>query len=258
MLERVSIVGFFGILVPGFYLLLSLCLALLTSFAASRGEFGKSTLELLRAGPLVITTMFLFVAYLLGMLLRLIGPDPIEWLSRIWFRTCLARPVNRDNLWMFERFPYRHTTQNSLKKKGMSKINDLMRAQNARYAFTGNTSYFNFCKIFIEGNNTELSRTVQHAEATVRFLAGSLFALALSFVVWAFVAPLSVSRLGMAPLLMLPVNLALAIPIIHRFKRQRLREVYFVWSAMYLILVEAVPTKAPDKGAPLWTRIRMA
>ncbi|MCK4342682.1 MAG: hypothetical protein KAY37_13275 [Phycisphaerae bacterium] len=255
MLERIGIVGFFGVLVPGSYLASSICIAILAICSGSPETLGENTKVLLETGTVVVTSAFLLFAYLLGMLLRLIGPDRIDWLSAFWFRRILRKPVNRRNLWMFERFPYRHSLENALKRAGMSKVIEVMRKLNAQYALPGNTPFFNYCKIFIEGNSPEISRQVQHAEATVRFLAGSVLALALSFVVWVPVAAALISPFGVAPLLVPPANLAFVLLIVHRFKQQRRKEVFLVWCAMYLLLNQGIPAKAPEKAISLSERV---
>ena len=158
MLERVGIVGFFGVLVPGSYLACFICLAILAMFSESPEIFGQNTKAVLESGTIVVTSIFLLFAYLLGMLLRLIGPDRVDWFSAFWFRRILRKRVNRRNLWMFEHFPYKYSLQNALRRAGMGKVVDCMRKLNARYALPGNTPFFNYCKLVIEGNSPDISR----------------------------------------------------------------------------------------------------
>ena len=118
--------------------------------------------------------MFLFVAYLLGVLVRLSAPQCVDKLSTLY----LVRFRRNKMEWAKDKFPYEENTSLPVSEKdGMGKVPGIMSKLNIAYGQAGNTPSFNYCKWFIGANDPALSRQVQEAEALVRFLSGTTFVL---------------------------------------------------------------------------------
>lgn len=91
---QLGIIGFFGVLVPGLYLLASFSVSAVVVFL----EFGNGTFSVLvsdvKSGILTLSTGFLLLSYLLGVLMRLVGPNRIDAMSCMYFRWVRRDPVN--------------------------------------------------------------------------------------------------------------------------------------------------------------------
>lgn len=250
--SQLGIVAFFGLLVPGAYLLASMLLVA-TVLAI---EFELVNLDHLRYAMeqslLLSSTAFLLISYLLGVLMRLVGPNTVDRLSTWYFRYIVRAPDDEENCWMYEEFPYPISTKKMFEKKGLEYIGSFFMNKDERFFRERNSDFFNYCKMILEGNNVNISRITTQAESMVRFLAGTSIAFLISSFVWAIV---SIALAFFALTLSLYCAIAATVsvlplwPIVARFKFQRLREVALVWSGTYLVLTGGVPNtgeKSPE------------
>lgn len=187
--------------------------------------------------------VFLFVAYLLGVLVRLFAPEYVDGLSTLY----LAYFLQDKREWVTDEFPYEKTLTSRLRESGMGKIAAMMSKLNSTYGEARNKEFFNYCKWFIDANDPALSRQVQDAEALVRFLSGTTFALliavplALSLLITFAVYGAAVNSALYGVLLTIDI-ICLAM-ILRRFKHQRRREVLMVWSCVHLIVNGGTPSE---------------
>jgi hypothetical protein len=247
--DRLGVIPFFGILVPGSYL----AGILLLGFASTLTLFCHTThgqaFEFLKLGTAFSVAAFFFVAYLLGMILRLFAPDKVD----NWSTFFLTRIRRNKTPWAMDVFPYKNTLATRLAKDGMVKIPDLMARLNPSYGRDGNTPFFNYCKWFIAENAPALSLEVKEAEALVRFLSGTALALVLaSFVsalflmLFSIYGPCKIGFLYGGLLLISVISLCL---IFCRFKHQRKKEAMMVWGCVYMIIKGGTPNYMPS-GRP--------
>ncbi len=242
--DRFGVIAFFGILVPGSYLTGIFVFAIASILELSGLNGHCQTVAFITQNIVFSTSVFFFISYLVGVLVRLFAPHYVDNLSTFY----LFHIRRNKKVWGKDVFPYKERVVSGLKKYGMAKIPEFMERLNPNYGDNGNTPFLNYCKWFIDANDPALSREVQEAEALVRFLSGTTLALLISL-------PLSVFFLVAFGLrganlftvvyggLFLMEVLSLCL-ILERFKYQRRREVIMVWSCVYLIVNGGTPTSA--------------
>jgi hypothetical protein len=237
--ERVGIITFFGILIPGSYLLAIIVLVVASTLEAFGLGGHASVFEFASANVALSAAVFLFASYLLGMVVRLFAPRVVDELSK-WYFVHLRR---KRNGWVADVFPYRRSLTSWFAKGGMAKIPALLQRVNPHYGDDNNTLFFNYCKWFVDANHVRLSRQIQEAEALVRFLSGTTLALMIglsAFLVFSVVFSIAGSPICAMSYISLSVGSALMLCLIlERFKHQRRREVIMVWSAVHLLLTGA-------------------
>ncbi len=242
--DRFGVIAFFGILVPGSYLtgIFVFAIASILELAGLNGHCNVGAF--VTQNIVFSSSVFFFISYLIGILIRLFAPHYVDNLSTFYLFN-----IRRDKkAWGKEVFPYKERVVSGLKKYGMAKIPEFMERLNPSYGDNDNTPFLNYCKWFIDANDPALSREVQEAEALVRFLSGTTLALLIAL-------PLSVSFLVAFTLrgsnlfavvyggLFLMEVFSLCL-ILERFKYQRRREVIMVWSCVYLIVNGGTPISA--------------
>ena len=235
-LSKLGIIGFFGILIPGAYIGGIILIIIINCASAFSWFEDMKYLKMTSANVLFYSAIYLSVSYLIGVLVRLFAPSIVDQLSTLY----LSRIRNIQDAWVTDIFPYKITLASRLRMDGMNKIPCLLNRINSNYGANHNKSFFNYCKWFVEANNSELSRQVHQAEALVRFLAGSSIALIITIIVSVSMLILSIfmdmasfSLIYSAILVFSAMSIVL---ILERFKYQRRREVFMVWSCTYLIL----------------------
>jgi putative Mn2+ efflux pump MntP len=186
--------------------------------------------------------IFLFVAYLLGVLVRLFAPRYVDSLSKGY----LLHIRRNKNTWVTDRFPYATSLKTRLEKDGMGDVLTMMNRLNPSFKEDNNTVFFNYCKLFIDANEPALSKQAQEAEALVRFLSGTtlalLIALAISIgLVVAFTIKHMLLYASLYSALLVSIIIGLLL-ILERFKYQRRREVILVWSCVYMIIKKGTPS----------------
>ncbi|MEW5734844.1 MAG: hypothetical protein AB1921_08310 [Thermodesulfobacteriota bacterium] len=248
--DRVGVITFFGILVPGAYLagIIILCISSGIELFGLQGH--SHLIKVLSQQTALFAGVFLFVAYLLGVLVRLFAPEFVDFISE-WY---LVQIRKTDHDWAKDKFPYESTLRSRLQNDGMGKITELMSKLNSSYGKERNTPFFNYCKWFIDANNSALSRQVQEAEALVRFLSGTTLVLLIALPVALFFIPIFIAKGSYLIVILYSGLLAMdtisLLLILERFKYQRRREVVMVWGCVYLIInsrdnsVKGVPTPA--------------
>ncbi|MEO1260532.1 MAG: hypothetical protein AAFZ15_17175 [Bacteroidota bacterium] len=235
--ERLGIVTFFGIFIPGSYLAGTLVLGL-ACFLAIFGIDNSHGLIIAYAkgSSALFTAIFIFISYLLGVVIRLYAPDSVDSLSTFY----LTKIRKRKELWVKEPFPYTKSMQSRFEKSGMGEVIVFLKKLNKEFS---NKSYFNYCKLLIIAKSPALSRQVQQAEALVRFLSGTIWVLRY---IGIWVAPIGLitfilkgnHKLAVFYAGFLFVSLIVLLLILERFKYQRRKEVQTVWSSIYLIFNE--------------------
>lgn len=253
--EQLGIIAFFGVLVPGAYLTAFFILA----FACVLELFGiqghGEIFLFMGQHSLLSSTAFLFISYLLGVVIRLFSVRVVDRIS-MWFLRVICRNKEiKDS----DTFPYQQALEKRLDKEGMSLVTNLIKRLNQKYGFSGNTSFFNYCKFFVEANNETLAKQIREDEARTRFLAGTVFALIGSCIVEVpFSIIFFVTR--QSPFFQLYIGLTLVslatlAGILGRFHRQRQIEVRNVWMCLYLLLNGAIPNALKIELAELEKRI---
>lgn len=240
--ERLGIVTFFGILVPGTYLAATVVLSLSSVFELLGYNGHAETYNFLHENIALSASAFFFVSYLFGVVLRLFAPHNVDKLARLYL-VHIRR--NKDD-WVKDIFPYKNSLAVRFEKDGMHKMSSFMECLNDRHGVPDNTVFFNYCKLFVDANDEALSKQVHQAEALMRFLSGTALALLgaiIAFFVLSFVAFLidSTHTYSVIYLSLAIVSMLILCFILERFKHQRRREVIIVWSALHLILNGAVP-----------------
>jgi hypothetical protein len=239
--DRLGVITFFGILVPGAYLAGVLVMTVASSIELCGLGGHERIVKVLSQETALFGGVFLFVAYLLGVLVRLFAPEYVDLFSRLY----LVHVRRSKKEFVRDVFPYERTITARLKNDGMGRIPELMYRLNPAYAHTGNTPFFNYCKLFIHANDAALSRQVEEAEALVRFLSGTTLVLLIAFpLALFFIFAFAVQRAGLISALyagLLATDVISLVLILERFKYQRRREVIMVWGCVYLILSGGSP-----------------
>lgn len=251
MLGKLGIIEFFGILVPGAYLGGGLSVIPIVVLLSGEVISGNQLHTIVSKNAWLLTPSFLLVSYLLGMTMRLVAPDVVDRSSTWYFRLlrwkCLTKTVDKhkqidkDNLWVFEKFPYKRSMERTLRKRGMIKVISSVKGLNSRYALSFNTAFFLFCKVFLEANSQEVGKRIQQAEAKIRFLAGTVIGLALVLVAWSIVGISLGWEHGRWLFGGAALNLLALMPMLARFKHQRRGEVMLVWISVYLMITGGIP-----------------
>jgi hypothetical protein len=245
---RLGVIPFFGILVPGSYF----AGVLFCAFASTLELFGlygqDQSVAFVSDNIALSASVFFFISYLIGVLIRLFAPDVVDNLSTRY----LLHIRQKKEAWVTDSFPYEATLTSDLTEDGMPKIPELMGRLNSRYGNKDNKHFLNYCKWFIDTNDPALSREIHEAEALVRFLSGTTFALLSALVLSAIFLVLfwlrgSYQSAVLYGGLLLTAMLSLCL-ILERFKYQRRREVLMVWSCVYLIINGGMLTSTPGKA----------
>jgi hypothetical protein len=244
--ERIGIIAFLGIFMPGSYISGVLFFAM-ASCVKIYGSVGHAqTFNTISKNIALSSLAFFFISYLLGVLVRLFAPKVVDRMSKIY----LYHARRKREKWVTDVFPYKDTISKRLINDGMEDIPDLIARLNDKYGRKNNTSFFNYCKWFVDANNAALSRQIHQAEALVRFLSGTTIALLIAILVAIIMLVISVYK-GIVVLWLsygglLLISLLCLSLILERFKFQRRREVYMVWFCTFIILKGGILGNAPD------------
>lgn len=234
--ERLGIITFLGIFVPGTYITGILffgvlgCVKIWGSIECAK-IFGGISKNIA-----ISTISFFLISYLLGVLVRLFAPALVDRMSGFYLYH--IRRIRQ--AWVLDVFPYEKTIYDRSKNDGMENLLILISRLNPEYGKNDNKTFFNYCKWFIDANNQGLSRQVQQAEALVRFLSGTTIALVISIVIAIIMILIfffkGITFFWVSYLGLLFISLLCYLLILERFKHQRRREVYMVWCCTYIIV----------------------
>jgi hypothetical protein len=243
--ERLGVIVFFGILVPGAYLTASLLLAFACVLELT-GIHGHSEIFSFFSRNLALSASgFLFLSYLLGMVVRLFAPNAVDKLSTYYLIFTRFRSRKEEkNDWIYDVFPYQNSIARHMEKQGLSKVTTFIESLNREYGRLRNTTFFGYCKLIIEANNEAIARNIQQAEAMVRFLSGACLALIVSALLDLFFSVSFWFRDQVLFEIYLGITLVSLLTlagILGRFKHQRRREVLLVWEGIYLLLKGGIP-----------------
>lgn len=256
--EQLGIIAFFGVLVPGAYLtaFLMLGFACLLELGGIQGY--AEIFAFMSQHSLLSSTAFLFISYLLGVVIRLFSVRIVDKASMLFLRFICRKKEE----WLDDIFPYQQILGKRLDKEGMSPVTELIKSLNEKYGQDNNTSFFYYCKFFVEANNETLAKQIREDEALIRFLAGTVFALIIScFVGLSFSITFRVTH--QSPFLQLLyasltlVSLIILAGILGRFNGQRQREVRDVWMCLYLLLKGGIPNTLGISSNELQKRITL-
>jgi len=256
-LERLGVIIFFGMIVPGAFLTASILLAFACLFEATGIRGHAEIFSFIGKNLVLSTTAFFFLSYLLGVVLRLFAPNLIDNASTVYLKIILRK----NDLWVSEPFPYKKSLASHMEKQGMAKITAFIEGLNGEYGNPGNATFFGYCKLLIEANSENLAKHIQQSEALVRFLSGISLALIVSTVLgvtfslifwYQHKTPFLLPYAGLTI-----VSLMTLGGILARFKYQRRREVMLLWNSMYLLLKGGIPNTLGISPSELTNRVRL-
>jgi len=275
---RVGIIDFFGILCPGILLSINLVL-LLFSLNAPVELIFKSISK--QPGELSISILLFVLCYLFGFVLRLISPDNLDRLSsnisklNPWLyhekhkliNTLVPETKQKSKLSKGEKRKLIKDHCNQQIKSGLSLPRFFWREECYPYYISNkyiycrdlpseiaseimaderyhNKNSYNFWKTIIASKDPNLSVQIFQAEALVRFMSGSFWALPIGVIAGAV---LTCSRFNMGNNIILSLSLVM-LPLIvmgiilKNFKIQRHREIKVLLDAIYIISKTSIKT----------------
>lgn len=175
-----SIRGFFEILAPGVFLLLNiiafthLCIPNL----APKLTTMMKPLVSCASEPILFVTLLIIVGCLIGVALRILKNAEIDSLSSRYIG--LVHPAEKEHSWIKDVFFY----PNWMRQKCWERLPAAVMTfyercwgDKDKKDQKANTVFFNFCKAIITSEDPRLADEVYSAEAMLRFLAGSFYAL---------------------------------------------------------------------------------
>lgn len=271
---KVGIVDFFGILCPGVLLLMNLILLLVACQVDFIKSIDLRLLERLAVGLFIF---FFVICYLFGFILRLFSPDIIDKISTIFnhylfpWRYSAKRKLrkefkikNKDRKWNRREFKKRFNEfLNSLYEDNIKKriplpkffwaedkypyyqslkciLNFYFPAPIKNRLLLGkfyNKVYISTWKTIIVSKDNNLAALVYQAEALVRFMSGTFWALVVGIIAGFLIiisGLKSGSDISMGLFLTL-VSLFMSIIILLKFKDQRRREVLILLTAIDIV-----------------------
>ncbi len=229
--------GLFEILMPGVFLLLNLLLTffLLLKIVAD----AKTQNEILGflSNPAYAVSLLLSFGYLIGVAARLLRTRELDHRSaRLIALLC---PSQRETPYLRGTFFYREWMIEKCRTRLPAAVarfySDYWADKDVGEA-TANTTFFNFCKAIVNKVDPRSAQEVHAAEAMIRFVTGSYYAL-----FWSMLLALIDVVLCLIlswPLVFLPLGLAavyalLLVAILTEFRYLRLKEVETVFTACY-------------------------
>lgn len=245
--ERLGIISFFGIFIPGTLLSFILCLGIFCVFEA----FGvpnslQKILGLVEKNTTLFATAFFITSYLLGMVVRLYSPEKIDEKATKFANSWVGKYYVREENRLPEKFPYSDSVESHLNNRGLKRVVDFMNNQNKNYS---TSTFLNYCKLFILSKNPALGRQVLEAEALVRFLSGTAWILIYfgtliplaGFVIFtykSFVDKEVFLIYSISFIALLIFNRVILSMILGRYRVMRKREVGIVWKSYHLLKME--------------------
>jgi len=234
--EKLGVIAFFGILVPGAYLTVFLILAFACLLELNGIPGHLEIFSFMSKHSLLASTAFFFISYLFGVVMRLFAPGFVDKVSTLYLKYIR----HKKDEWTGDTFPYQETNERHMKNMGMAVIPAFIKSLNKRYGAHDNTTFFNYCRLFIEANNESLAKRTQQNEALVRFLSGTSLVLMISCMLGLcssliFLVKFRFIFFQLYVALTL-VSLIILAGILERCKHQRRREVVDIWNSMYLLL----------------------
>ncbi len=176
--------GFFEILMPGIFLLLNVLvtLYLLAILTIPGSKEVLNSIVKTISNPALGIILFIILGYPLGVVLRLLRNEKIDKRSAKYIKflkpQCRGKHFLEDsffyNNWMYEK-------SIKLLPEGVSNFYEKYWLDKDRADGATNTIFFNFCKTIIAKYDPQSGSEIFAAEALSRFLAGSYYALQISF-----------------------------------------------------------------------------
>ena len=229
--------GVFEIFVPGAFLLLNL--AAVVYLLPFIDEDTKSFISGCGSTPALGLVIILCFGYLIGVILRLFGVEPVDKLSAKWIQMTKTRAQQEDGvfkLWARERFPYIGWIGEVCKSDlPPNTVEFYYNTWASRRREGRNTHFFNFCKTIINSVDERAANEIYAAEALSRYISGTFYSLVIASCLLLVTAVLNHGSLGiMIPLLLIVVVYVLAISaILNFFRFIRIKEVEIVFAATF-------------------------
>lgn len=232
--------GFFEILMPGIFLTLNAAVTMYVMAATLVPELMPAVRAsaLYFTNPALAAALLVVVGYPVGVVLRLLKNARIDARSAKYIG--LLHPKQRDASYLKGEFFYgrwmKQKTETRLPAGAAGFYEEYWEDKD-----TGdgrmNTTFFNFCKTVVAKNDPQSCSEIYGAEALIRFLAGSYYALqaaVLLMVANAFCAVVRLSpRAAIFPLLFAAAYLYLLHVILSQYRFLRCKEVDTVFNACF-------------------------
>ena len=231
--------GFFEILMPGLFLVLNVILSSIilgSSIAPELIPAIKSSIKYL-SNPAIIL-LLIVIGYLFGVVLRLLKTTNIDTYSKDYISR--LKPKKRDSSYLTEDFFYGKWMEEKIRDR-LPKEAALFYEKNwgdkDKKNAQANTTFFNFCKTIITKHDPQSGNEIFAAEALSRFVAGSFYALIISFLLMLLnaicVYKLFSLRAGLLPLIIAFGYAYLIHVILAQFRFLRCKEVDTVFNACF-------------------------
>jgi hypothetical protein len=222
--------GIFEVFVPGVFVLLNM--GYVAYFLPGTDQNTRNLIAATAANPASALVLIVSFGYLIGVLLRLLRTDLLDWLSG--FVNWLVRRWNRreDKLWATDDFPYIAWTRKSCSDYLPEDAAAFHRTVWAPRCTDGsNKQFFNFVKTVVACSDRKSAGEIYAAEAMSRYVACMFFALLLAFGLMAWLS-LSGERASALGMVLVSYGIALAV-IVWQFRSIRIKEVEAVFAASY-------------------------
>ena len=230
--------GVFEIFVPGAFLLLNL--AAVVYLLPFIDEDTKSFISGCGSNPALGLVIILCFGYLIGVILRLFRPEPVDKLSAKCnekFNSYARQDDGTVKLWASEEFPY---------IGWMGEVCELYLPPETKEFYYNtwagrkreghNHQFFNFCKTIITSVDERAANEIHSAEALSYYISGTFYSLLIASCLLSVTAVLHFISFGkiMIPLLLIVVVYLLAIVVIlNYFRFIRIKEVEIVFAATF-------------------------
>lgn len=238
MLPTSNIRGFFEILMPGvfFFLNIAFMVIFLISILNPQQMSPNEIIEQFITSPVVAITLVIAIGYPVGMAFRLLKTARIDTTSARYI--AFLKPKERGKLYLSDHFFY----GNWMRKK----IREHLPAEAARfydeywydkYTASDAPTFFNFCKILIAKEDIQSGTEIYAAEAILRFLAGSYYALQFSVVIMVLILAIALAshntQVAVLTGALVVTYLLLLHIILSQFRFLRAKEVDTVFNASF-------------------------
>jgi hypothetical protein len=231
---------FFGIIIPGAFLLLNLIFIIPI----------KENITIPNISDLnwVLYPLVVIICYILGDVLRLINPSIMDYFSskiNIFIRFIFKKRTGKKEVHFYnDKYPYitwfYDKYLNRLPQSSRSFWDDFLKTEYAsdrKKLYDKN--FINYCKSYITSESKELNNEILFSEGLVRFLSG----MAIAFII---IIPLSILKNAL-PIPIVILYIICFIVILYRFRTIRVKEVVTTLNLFELLWIKS-NKKKPNKS----------
>lgn len=228
--------GIFEIFVPGIFLSIHLLAGLIIVF---RENFKAifAALKTLEITTIFFITFLICFGYLVGMILRLLKASTTDNYARLYYKLLFWK---KKQLWMTDRFPYFQVVRNrvavDLPANALTFFDQVWRrrADDVDLTHRESTRFFNYCKNTLNKKDITLLEDIFAIEVTVRYLSGMFFSLCFASLSLLLAILVSGDEFIRHFILTLAAIYGIvAVVLIDRFRKMRIKEVELVFDASY-------------------------